>query len=293
MTTFLQLAFQGIALGIVFGLISLGFSIMFQASHTFNFAHGQFVALGAYVVLTFMTQVPYPLAFGIAVVVVIGLALLVETLLLRRIVGKSVMSVVLATLGLSMMVQQAIVMIWGTGVRGAAGPVGSGTVQVGGVALSTSSLAAIGSSLLVLVLLRFFFSRTRYGLAVRATASNREAALAQGIDTTRMFALSWAIAAFLAVVAAIFLASFPRFVSPDMGTIALVAIPAIVIGGMDSAVGCLIGGLIVGLIQVLGAKYLHNYGGGQLHQVLPYVLLLVILVVRPYGLFGSRSIERV
>ncbi|MFC5997016.1 branched-chain amino acid ABC transporter permease [Pseudonocardia hispaniensis] len=293
MTLLLQLGFQGIALGMVYGLIALGFVIMFKGSHTFNFAHGEFVALGAYVVLALMAQVPYLMAFLAAVAITVTVALLVEAVLLRRMVGKSVNIVVLATLGLSIMVHQVLVMIWGVGSHGSAGPIGAGTVHVGSVVLPTNAIATIATSVVVLGALTFFFRRTSYGLAMRATASHQEAALAQGIDVRRMFALAWALAAFLAVVAGIFLASFPRVVSPSMGMVALVAIPAIVIGGMDSLVGAVIGGLMIGLIQVLGASYLADYGGGKLHEVLPYVLMFVVLLVRPYGLFGSRSIERV
>lgn len=293
MTLFLQLAFQGIALGMVLGLIALGFVIMFKGSHTFNFAHGEFVAVGAYLVVVLAPLMPYPLAFLIAVGLLVLLALFVESALLRRMVGQSAMSVVLATLGISIMLQHLIMMIWGVGTRGSAGPTDSGTVAVGSVLLPKSAIATIIVSLVVLLALTWFFRGTSYGLALRATASNQEAALAQGIDVRRMFALSWALAAILAVTAGIFLASFPRVVSPSLGMVALVAIPAIVIGGMDSLVGAVVGGLAVGLIQVLGSSYLADYGGGKLHEVLPYVLMLVVLAVRPYGLFGSRSVERV
>ncbi|MDV8068122.1 branched-chain amino acid ABC transporter permease [Rhodococcus sp. IEGM 1366] len=293
MALFLQLGFQGIALGMVYGLIALGFVIMYKGSHTFNFAHGEIVALGAYTVLALMAFMPWGLAFLFAVVIMVVLAVLIEAVFLRRMVGKSVTTVVLATLGISIMLHQAILMIWGVGTHGSAGPVGSGTVTVGSVVLPWSGIATIGTSVVVLAGLAYFFQKTPYGLALRATASHQEAALAQGIDVRRMFALSWGLAAFLAVVAGVFLASFPRVVSPALGIVALLAIPAIVIGGMDSLVGAIIGGLIVGLIQVMGSYYLSDIGGGRLHEVLPYIVMFAVLVVRPYGLFGSKSIERV
>lgn len=293
MSLFLQLGFQGIALGMVYGLIALGFVIMFKGSHTFNFAHGEIVALGAYCVLALMAFMPWGLAFVIAAVIVVVLGVLIEAVFLRRMVGKSVTTVVLATLGISIMLHQAILMIWGVGTHGSAGPVGSGTVNVGSVVLPWSGIVTIGTSVVVLAGLAYFFQKTPYGLALRATASHQEAALAQGIDVRRMFALSWGLAAFLAVVAGVFLASFPRVVSPSLGIVALLAIPAIVIGGMDSLVGAIVGGLIVGLIQVMGSYYLSDIGGGRLHEVLPYIVMFAVLVVRPYGLFGSKSVERV
>lgn len=296
MTLFLQLSFQGIALGLVYGLIALGFVIMFKGSHTFNFAHPEFVAIGAYVMLMLLTQLPdlpYIVPFLGAVLVTVLLALLVERLLIRGLVGRSVMVVVLATLGISTMLHNVVLMIWGVGSHGSIGPVGNGTTSVGPLVLPNSAIATVVTALVILGVVAWFFSRTRYGLALRATASSQEASLAQGIDVGRMFALSWGLAAFLAVVAAIFLASFPRVVSPGIGELALIAIPAIVIGGLDSLRGAVIGGLIVGLIQVLGSNYLSDVGGGRLHEVLPYILMLVVLLVRPYGLFGTRTIERV
>lgn len=293
MTLFLQLGFQGVALGLVYGLIALGFVIMFKGSHTFNFAHGEFVAVGAYVVLVLSPRMPYPLAFLGAVAITAVLALAVERTLIRGLIGRSVTVVVLATLGISTMLHNAVLMVWGVGSHDSVGPVGAGTTTVGPVVLPNSALATVAASVVVLAAVAWFFRRTRHGLALRATASSQEAALAQGIDVGRMFALSWALAAVLAVTAAIFLASFPRVVSPGIGDLALIAIPAIVIGGMDSLVGAVAGGLAVGLTQVLGSNYLSGVGGGRLHEVLPYVLMLLVLLVRPYGLFGSRSIERV
>lgn len=293
MADFLQLGFQGAALGMVYALISLGFVIMTKGSNMFNFAHGELVALGAYVVLALLPHLPYWAAFLGAVLVTVVLALLIERVLLRPLISKGMTTVVLATLGVTAMVHALVLMVWGVGTKGPAGPVGAGTLQLGGVVLPLSGIATIAASLGALLALTLFFRHSQYGLALRATASHQEAALAQGIDIGRMFALSWAIAAALAVLAGVFLASFPRVVSPSISLIALGAIPAIVIGGFDSLVGAVVGGVVVGLIQVLGVGYLSDFGGGRLHEVLPYVLMLAVLAVRPYGLFGSPDIERV
>jgi branched-chain amino acid transport system permease protein len=218
---------------------------------------------------------------------------LIQSVLLQRLVGASLDTMVLATLGIAIMLQPVILMVWGVGTHGPAGPVGSATVTVGNVVLPWSGIATIVTSLVAMGGLVMFFRRTPYGLALRATASHLEAALAQGINVKRMFALAWGLAAALAVIAGVFLASFPRVVDPSISLVALAAVPAVVIGGMDSLIGAVVGGLIVGLIQVLGANYLSDIGGGKLHEVLPYILMFVVLIVRPYGLFGSRSIERV
>lgn len=293
MTLFLQLSFQGIALGMVYALIALGFVIMLKGANTFNFAHGQFVALGAYAVVGLASRLPYLVAFVLGLIITVGVAVFTQSVVLRRLVGSSLTSMVLATLGVSIMLQAVILMVWGVGTQGSSSPVSNGTVKIGDVVLPNGSIAAIVTSIVFVGGLVLFFQKTPYGLALRATASEIEAAIAQGINVKRMFALSWGLAAILAVVAGIFLGSFPRVVEPSMSLVALAAIPAIVIGGMDSLPGAIVGGLIVGLIQVLGAGYLDDIGGGKLQEVLPYVLMLIVLVVRPYGLFGSRSIERV
>jgi branched-chain amino acid transport system permease protein len=293
MTLFLQLAFGGIALGMVYALIALGFVIMLKGSGTFNFAHGELVALGAYLVFALLPNMPWGLAFLGAILITVLAAVAIQAGLLRKLLGSSPTTMVLATLGVAAMIHPVVLMIWGVGTHGSVGPVGTGTVSIGSLVLPWSSIATIVASVIAVAGLGVFFRFTPYGLAMRATASGIEAALAQGINVRRMFALAWAVAAVLAVIAGVFLSYRQPFVSPTMSLIALAAIPAIVIGGMDSLVGAIVGGLIVGLIQVLGAQYLHDYGGGKLHEVLPYLLMFVVLIVRPYGLFGSRSIERV
>ncbi|MCZ7525520.1 MAG: branched-chain amino acid ABC transporter permease [Acidimicrobiia bacterium] len=294
MTKFLQLLFQGMSLGAIYALIALGFVIVFKGSGVFNFAHGDFVMAGAYVVVVAAASAPYGLAVALALLVLVLLALVVERTVLRPMLGQPLFAVIMVTLGVSIMVRSVVAMLWGVEERGSsAEPIGRGVVHAGEVALPWVGIWTIGVSVLLLAALWFFFQKTGYGLALRATANSQEAALAQGIDIRRMFALSWAIAGVLAVAAGIFLGAFPRQVTPAMGATALAALPAIIIGGFDSVPGAVVGGLSVGMIQVLGAGYLADVGGGNFHEVLPYLVMLLVLAVRPYGLFGSPDIERV
>lgn len=294
MIKLLQLLFQGLSLGMIYSLIALGFVLVFKGTGVFNFAHGDFVMGAAYIVVAVSTSQPWGLAVLLALAVLVVLALVVERLVLRKMVGEPLFAVVMVTLGLSIMVRAVITMIWGYNDKGFADPIGPGTFQpIDGLVLSHVGLWTIGVSVALLLALWFFYQRTPAGLALRATAAHQEAAMAQGIDVRRMFALSWAIAGVLATAGGIFLGAFPRQVGLQMGFIALNALPAIIIGGFDSLQGAVIGGVTVGQLQVLTAGYLSDYGGGRLQDVAPYVVMLVVLLIRPYGLFGTREIERV
>jgi branched-chain amino acid transport system permease protein len=288
-----ELLFRGVGLGMVYALIALGFVIVYKGSGVFNLAHGELVMAGAYLVVAGAAVVPYPAAVLGALVVLAAVAVAVERLVLRRLLGDPMFAVVTVTLGLAIMARAVVAMIWGTRERGYADWIGPGVVRVGDVVLPQTSLWAIAVSVGLLVGLAAFYQRTAWGLALRATALHQEAALAQGIDVRRMFALSWALAAGLAVAAGIFLGGFPRPVRLGMGFTALHALPAIIIGGFDSLPGAVVGGVSVGVIQVLAAGYLGDAGGGNLQDVLPYIAMLAVLLVRPRGLFGSPEVERV
>ncbi len=293
MIKLLQLMFSGISLGMIYSLIALGFVIIYKGSRIFNFAQGEFVMLAAYVVVAVSATQPYALAVFAAVAVLVLVALVVERFVLRKMLGEPLFAIVMVTLGIGIIVRALITMIWGYQDKGFADPIGPSVVRLGDLVLSKTSLWTIGVSLLLLVALWWFYQRTSSGLAMRATASHQEAALAQGIDVRRMFAASWMIAGVLATAGGIFLGAFPRQVGLSMGIVALNALPAIIIGGFDSLLGAVIGGVTVGVIQVMSAGYLSDYGGGRLQDVMPSIVMLAVLLIRPQGLFGTPEIERV
>lgn len=292
MTKFIQLLFSGMSLGMVYSLIALGFVIVYKGSRVFNFAHGDFVMLAAYIVVAVSATAPYPLAVLTAVAVLIVVAVVVERLVLRRMLGQPLFSIVMVTLGIGIMVRAVVTMIWGYQNKGYADPIGPAVWRIGGVAFAKTNVATIAVSLALLAALWWFYQRTSTGLALRATASHQEAALAQGIDVRRMFVASWVIAGVLATAGGVFLGGFPRPVGLAMAVVSLNALPAIIIGGFDSLVGAVIGGLTVGVAQVLSAGYLSGYGGGRLQDVMPSIVMFVVLLVRPHGLFGTPEIER-
>ena len=294
MVKLLQLTFQGVSIGSVYALIALGFVIVFKGSGVFNFAHGDLVMASGFLVVSGPDNLPWGIKVVMSVMIMVVVALVSERFLLRPMHGRSLFSVVLVTLGLSIIVRAALAILFGLHERGSTeGPMGKDVIHAGDVVLPWVGVWTIAASGLLMLALWALFQRTRAGLAMRATAASHEAALAQGIDIRLTFALSWAVAGLLAVAAAVFLGAFPRHVDYEMSATALGAMPAIIIGGFDSLIGAVIGGVTVGLIQVLGAGYLSDIGNGSLHQVLPYLVMLSVLLVRPYGLFGSPEIERV
>lgn len=293
MIKFVQLLFSGVSLGMIYSLIALGFVIVYKSSRVFNFAHGDFVMLAAYVVVAVSATQPYFLAVLAAVAVLVVLVVLVERFILRKMLGEALFAIVMVTLGVGIMVRAVITMIWGYQDRGFADPIGSAVVRVGDFAFARTGIWTIGVSLALLLALWWFFQRTSAGLALRATASLQEAAMAQGIDVRKMFVMSWVIAGVLATAGGIFLGAFPRQVGLAMGFVALNALPAIIIGGFDSLQGAVVGGVSVGLIQVMSAGYLSDIGGGRLQDVMPSIVMLVVLLFRPHGLFGTPEIERV
>ena len=253
MTKFIQLLFSGMSLGMVYSLIALGFVIVYKGSRVFNFAHGDFVMLAAYIVVAVSATAPYPLAVLTAVAVLIVVAVVVERLVLRRMLGQPLFSIVMVTLGIGIMVRRRRDDL-GLPEQGYADPIGPAVWRIG-VAFAKTNVATIAVSLALLAALWWFYQRTSTGLALRATASHQEAALAQGIDVRRMFVASWVIAGVLATAGGVFLGGF-RGRSGWRWPSSRSTLPAIIIGGFDSLVGAVIGGLTVRVAQVLSAGYL-------------------------------------
>ena len=297
MSDFLQLSFAGLALGSRYALVALGFVVIHRATGVIHFAQGSIVALGAY--FTFNAHqtwgLPFMVAAALGIVATAAIGLIVERLLLRRMSGQPVFSVIMITIGLLFVIDQVITMIWGQDVQNLGDPWGIDTVVVGDIVLAVADLWAIGMASVVVVLFFLFFRYSGTGLAMRAVAIDEEAAMARGISVRRVVGTAWAISGAVAAVAGITLASGPAALRPSIGLIALAAFPAMILGGLDSPLGAILGGFIIGLTQILTAGYQPEYAGwlGQDFQsVTPYVVMILILMVRPYGLFGTKEVER-
>jgi branched-chain amino acid transport system permease protein len=297
MTTFGQLLFAGVSLGSVYALVALGFTVVFKASRVINFAQGEMLAFGAFLTswLVLTENFPFALALLVGVVVTSGLGLAFQLGVLRFAIGRPDFTIVMLTLGLATVLASVVPTVWGSNPRTNGDPWGSSAIHAGGLTFNWVQIWSIVTALVVLVAFFLFFNRTRYGLAMRAAASDQEAALSVGIPLGRVFATAWALAGLVACIGGVFVAGYPNSLDPTVSNVALLAFPAIILGGIDSTTGAVVGGFVIGVIQELTAGYQPVYLswlGHNFYLAAPYVVMVIVLMVRPYGLFGSRPAER-
>lgn len=297
MTEFLQLCFAGLAVGCQYALVALGFVVVYAATRVINFALGALVAIGAYLTMTYTSS--SLLSFYPAVVLAVGttalIAAILQRLLLQRMVGKPPYAVLAITIGLLFVLQQVITTVWGFDAQNLGDPWGVRSVQVAGVTIAVRDLWTVGLTVAALAGFFVFFRHASLGVAMRATAEDPEAALAQGISARRVYAVAWALAGAVAALAGVAAASGPAGLRPAIDLIALTAFPAVILGGLDSPPGAVIGGVVMGLTQVLTSGYQPEHApwlGSNFSSVMPYVVMVGILLVRPYGIFGTREVRR-
>ena len=295
-----QLLASGLALGAIYALVALGFVAIYRASKVFNFAQGELVTFGALAMVAFASEdtgIPWPLALLLAMLATGLLAALLERVALRRMVGRPVFVTIILTLFLGIILRTMILALWGTDPYGMPTPWDPmGTIDLLGARVSANAIGAIVAGGLANGGFDLLIKTTRHGDATPATDSDQEAALAQGIPVGRVFGASWFVAGALAALAGAFLAMFPRTADVNMGFIALRAFPAVLVGGLESALGAVVASFLLGVLEVLAQAYV-NPELGQLgrgfHEVFPYLVMILFLAVRPYGLFGQRRVERV
>jgi branched-chain amino acid transport system permease protein len=297
-TEFLQLVLAGVALGFKYALVALGFVVIFKATGVINFAQGGFVMLGAYLAYNAGTTwgLPFWLAVIVAMVITALVAMVIERLVLRRMVGRPAFALIMITVGLLFIIQEVVTTIWGFDALDIGDPWGVQTVDVGSLVISVANIWTVVLGLVVFAVFFAFFRFSSLGLAMRATALDQEAALAQGMSAKRVWAASWGIAGAVAALAGVVIASGPGNLTPQVQFIALLAFPAIILGGLDSPGGAVVGGIIIGVAQTLTAGYQEDYApwlGLGFQSVMPYVVMLLILLFRPYGLFGTKEVKRV
>ncbi len=298
MTQFLQLVISGLMLGCIYGLIAMGFVIVFKATNVVNFAHASVVMFGAYLVAKWHGSLGFFGAIGAAAVVSALVAVALDIAFLRplrkRVRGVDALAIM--TIALNILLGTALVRAVGNDLLPSGAPWGANTTRVFGAAIPQ---ARIGAAVVALVLIGIFyvvFTRTNWGVAMRAAASDPEAAALMGIRLGLVAGASWAVAGALAAIGGAFFVSFPAGgVSNVTGLLALSAIPVAVLGGLDSTVGAIVAGLVIGVAQELAAGYQDSLAflGRGLSSVIPYVVLFVVLLWRPTGLFGTRELTRV
>jgi branched-chain amino acid transport system permease protein len=293
LTFVLQLLLSGIAVGCIYAMIAVGFVLIFKATDVLNFAHGEVMMVGAYICYTLMTHLHLSFlpAMGITLVAFILFGMLTERLVLRPMIGEPVFAVVMVTLGLSIFLRSTTGIIFGHDNLVFPSPFPDQPLHLGRLTLSHQHLWVIIIATLMIIVLLAFFRFTRTGLSMKSTANDQVAAMLMGISVKKVFALVWGIAFLIAALAGIFLSNI-LVINNRLSMVAIKAFPAVILGGLESIPGAIIGGLIIGVIENFAGGYLDQYVEG-IKQLSSFIVLFVVLMVRPYGLFGKKEIERV
>lgn len=296
MSQFLSLVVGGLFLGAIYALVALGFVTIFRATGVINFAQGSVLLVGAYLVGRLNGSIGFWPAVLVAIAAAALLSLLIDALLIRRVRAADLGTLAILTLGVDILISTEMTRAIGTDVLSVGAPWGAHVVEVAGIRVPASRVIAGGVALVLVGALAAAVKLTDWGVAMRSAAEDGETAGLMGIRLNRVAAGAWALAGGLAAIGGLFLASFPAAgVTPGLGLVALAAIPAVVLGGFDSPAGAVVGGLIIGVVSVLCAGYQDelSFLGRGLGTVAPYVVMLLVLLVRPSGLFGTRELTRV
>ncbi|MBW1817954.1 MAG: branched-chain amino acid ABC transporter permease [Deltaproteobacteria bacterium] len=293
MIFFFQILVSGIAVGGVYALVGLGLVLIYKSTGVLNIAQGAVVMMMAFITycLSVQAELPFLLAILISLLLAMLLGFLVERLCLRPMIGQPLFSTIMMTIGIMLILQSIPVMIWGTSLKAYPKFLPDQSYNIGGVLISPDYLWGFVISLALFSAFVLYFRYSRAGIVMRAVADHQMAAQSMGVNISRVSGFAWAFSCLVASVGGVVLATITSvgiFLSP----IGLKAWPAVIIGGLDSIPGALIGGIIVGVLEGMSGGYLENVFIG-IKDVAPYVILLVILLIKPYGLFGLKRIERI
>jgi len=293
MPFFLEVLVGGLLAGVMYSMVAIGFVLIYKASGVFNFAQGSMVLFAA---LTFVSIVERGVGFWTALAITLAgmlvLALVIERVVLRPLVNRTPMTLFMATLGLSFMIEGLAQTLWGSQVHGLELGIADTPFEVHGVMISQFDLFAAGTAGALVLVLGLLFNKTRLGLALRSVADDQLAALAVGIDLRRVWAVVWAVSGIVALVAGLLWGARVG-VQFSLSLIVLKALPVLIIGGFSSIAGTIVGGLLIGASEKLAEVYVGPHVGGGIENWFPYVLALLFLLVRPTGLFGEPRVERV
>ena len=291
---FVLLLSNGILIGLMYSLIALGFVLVYKATDAINFAQGEFVMIAGFVVAVAIAAYGAPLWLAVAVGLagMIGFGFVLERVMLRKLIGRPVIAVVMATIGLAAVLRGFGPLVWGAGTKSLPLPIPEEPVVLGPLFIPPIQLVGAGVSLLFLAAFSWFFLRSRRGIAMRAVADNQQVAMAMGINVERYFGLAWAMTGIVSALGGIVWGNLLG-VDVQLSLVGLKVFPVVILGGLDSIPGAIVGGLIVGLVENMAAGYIDPYVGGGTKDFAPYVLMIVALMVRPYGIFGKAIIERI
>jgi len=293
MELFLMSLINGIMVGGVYALVALGWVLIYKCSGVLNLAMGELTLIGAYVTLTFyQAGIPFVLSIVCTLIIGIILGILVERIFLDKLIGEPILAVIMVTVGLSFFFKGMIEFIWGTNTQVFAPPIFPlEPIRIGFVKISNVYLWSFILAIILFVIFAAFFKYSRWGLAMQATADDETAALSLGVSARVVYAGAWAIAFMSAGVGGALLGNI-NGINISVGYLGLLVLPAVVLGGLNSIAGAIVGGITVGVLQNLSGAYLDRYFPGGVKEVFPFAFMAVFLLFKPYGFWGWERIER-
>jgi len=291
---FLDLTVNGASIGLMYSLIALGFVLVYKATDAINFAQGEFVMMAGLIAASILglNGAWVLAAVAVTVAVMIGFGFGLERVVLRPLLGRPVVAVIMATIGLAAMLRGLTPIVFGGETRALNLPIGDNPIEIGPASVPPIRLLGAAVAILFFLAFTWFFKKSRMGVAMRAVADNQQVAQAMGINVERYFAIAWAMTGIVSAMGGIIWGSMLG-VDVQLAVVGLKVFPVVILGGLDSIGGALLGGLIIGIVESLAGGYLDPYVGGGTKDFAPYVLMILVLMVRPYGMFGRRQIERV
>jgi branched-chain amino acid transport system permease protein len=290
---FLELITNGITVGGIYSLIALGFVVIYKATAIVNFATGEFMMIGAFFLYTFLVQLGLPLvpSFILVMLAAFLLGAVVERAILRHMLGQPMISIVMVTIGLSSILLGMAEMIWSSDFKNYPPIFPRAPILLGEVVIRSNFFWGFIIAVVAVIAISLIFKYAKIGVAMRATADDQMAAYSMGINVRSMFTVAWALGAFAAALGGIIIGNIGGL-QPSLGHIGLTIFPVVILGGLDSIKGAVLGGLIIGIVENLAGGYLHDYVSGDIKELAPFVVLVIILLIKPYGLFGKEEIER-
>ena len=291
---FLLLMSNGVLIGLMYSLIALGFVLVYKATDAVNFAQGEFVMIAGFLAVGALTVLGIPLWLSVMVALLgmVGFGFALERVMLRKLIGRPVIAVVMATIGLAAILRGLGPFGIFQGTRPLPLPLPDEPIVLGPLFIPPIQLLGGVISLLFLGGFSYFFLKSRKGVAMRAVADNQQVAMAMGIDVERYFGLAWAMTGVVSALGGVLWGNMLG-VDVNLALVGFKVFPVVILGGLDSIPGAVIGGLIVGLVENVAAGYVDPYVGGGTKDFAPYVLMIMALMIRPYGIFGKRIIERI
>ncbi len=291
----LQLLINGIIVGMLYGVVAMCFVLIYKSTQVVNFAQGEFVVLGAWACLWLVSDMglPFAAAFVFSLVFMTIFGLVIQVVVLRPLIGEPVISVIMATIGISIFMQALMNWVFGNNAERFPDVFTNSVVTIGGMNIESAYLLSLVLSLIVMVVFFWFFRVSKWGLAMRATAFDQQIAQSLGISIKQVFAIAWAISALVSGIAGVVL-GLVNTVSNSLAIIGIKVFPAVIVGGLDSIVGAIVGGIIIGVLENM-AEFIDGqfFQLGNMYTVAPFYVLIIILMIRPYGLFGTKDIERI